>query len=94
MPKKFDRCVKKVRAKNKNVNPYAICHASMNKKMMKDKGVNLHCNKQNIGRRVIDREGNEFIIDECHSGFVWLRGNRGLKQISKEDLKYYHEKKR
>lgn len=29
MPKKFDRCVKKVKKKNKNVNPYAICMKSL-----------------------------------------------------------------
>ena len=32
MPKKFDRCVKKVRKKSPNVNPYAVCRAAMKKK--------------------------------------------------------------
>lgn len=37
MPEKFDRCVKEVKKKIKegklpeNSNPYAICHASLNK---------------------------------------------------------------
>ncbi|MDH3913411.1 MAG: hypothetical protein OEU09_19195 [Rhodospirillales bacterium] len=29
MPAKFDRCVKKVKAKGKVRNPYAVCRASM-----------------------------------------------------------------
>lgn len=29
MPAKFDRCVKKVRAKKHVKNPYAVCRASM-----------------------------------------------------------------
>lgn len=43
MPAKFDRCVKKVKAKNKvkpkrkKVNPHAACHASMSKKKAKKK---------------------------------------------------------
>lgn len=41
MPKKLDRCVRKVKAqqkkkpKSKRVNPYAICKASMEKKLKK-----------------------------------------------------------
>lgn len=43
MPKKFDRCVKKVKTKNNvkpprgKVNAYAACHASMGKKKTKGK---------------------------------------------------------
>lgn len=37
MPAKFERCVRKVRSRSSNVNPYAVCHASMNKKIQKDK---------------------------------------------------------
>jgi hypothetical protein len=49
--------------------------------------------KVNIGRLAEDREKNVFSIAECHSGFVWLRGDRGLKQIGKSELKFYKEKK-
>lgn len=37
MPKKFDRCVKKVKKQSPNVNPYAVCKASMKKKKAKTK---------------------------------------------------------
>jgi hypothetical protein len=38
MPKKLDRCVKKVKAKGKKkVNPWAVCNASINKKKKKRK---------------------------------------------------------
>lgn len=47
MPKEFDRCVKKVKAKGKVKNPYAVCRASMGtdkqikaKRKKKRKGVN------------------------------------------------------
>jgi hypothetical protein len=36
MPAKFDRCVRAVK-KQKGVNPYAVCHASLGKKIHKDK---------------------------------------------------------
>jgi len=32
MPKKFDRCVRKVRKRSPKVNPYAVCRASISKK--------------------------------------------------------------
>lgn len=35
MPAKFDRCVKAVKAKGSDVNPYAVCHASLAKKKRK-----------------------------------------------------------
>lgn len=31
MPKKLERCVKKVKAKGEKVNPYAVCNASLKK---------------------------------------------------------------
>lgn len=31
MPKKLDRCVRKVRKKSPKVNPYAVCKASISK---------------------------------------------------------------
>lgn len=37
MPEKFDRCVRKVRAKGGAKNPYAVCHASMKKKRKRRK---------------------------------------------------------
>lgn len=39
MPKKLDRCVKKVKAKSKSkkVNPWAICKASLKKKKKRAK---------------------------------------------------------
>jgi len=37
MPKKFDRCVKKVKKKSPKVNPYAVCNASMYSKGKKVK---------------------------------------------------------
>lgn len=50
------------------------------------------CRKcENIGRNFKDKEGNTFSIAECHSGFVWLRGLRGMKQIGTQELKYYTE---
>lgn len=30
MPKKFERCVKKIKSENPDVNPYAICRKSTN----------------------------------------------------------------
>lgn len=33
MPKKLDRCVRKVRKSSPKVNPYAVCKASINKKV-------------------------------------------------------------
>ena len=50
--------------------------------------------KINIGRNVKDSEGNISWITEAHSGFVWLRNQRGLKQIGKEELKFYKEVRR
>lgn len=35
MPKKFDKCVKAVKAKGKATNAYAVCNAAMHKKGMK-----------------------------------------------------------
>lgn len=35
MPKKFDRCVKKVRKQSPKVNPYAVCKSSMKKSKKK-----------------------------------------------------------
>lgn len=32
MPKKLDRCVKKVKKKNKKVNAYAVCKSRIKKK--------------------------------------------------------------
>lgn len=41
MPKKMDRCVKKVKktkaAKNGKINPYAVCTAALKKKKNKNK---------------------------------------------------------
>lgn len=43
-----------------------------------------------IGDIYKDSEGNHFKITEQHSGFIWLRNNKGdLKQIDKEELKFY-----
>lgn len=53
--------------------------------------VRLFKTKYNIGRIIKDSEGNRFKIDEAHSGFVWLRNDRGLKQIGKSELKYFKE---
>lgn len=36
MPKKFDRCVKEVKKKSPNTNPYAICNAALKKEKPKD----------------------------------------------------------
>ncbi len=38
MPAKFDRCVRKVKAKGKARNPYAVCNASINRKKGKKRG--------------------------------------------------------
>lgn len=65
--------------------------SKLQSKILNDKGVKLYSDKGNIGRRIVDSEGNEFVIDECHSGFVWLRNTRGVKQISNDQLKYYRE---
>lgn len=50
--------------------------------------------KQNIDRMLRDIDNNLFRITEAHSGFVWLSSGRGMKQIGKEELKFYKEKRR
>ena len=50
--------------------------------------------KINIGRLFRDTEGNVFNLVEAHSGFIWLRGRRGLKQIPRSELRYYREVRR
>ncbi len=37
MPAKFDRCVRKVKAKDDARNPYAVCRAALSKKKKKKK---------------------------------------------------------
>ena len=54
----------------------------------------LYKTTQNIGRKIKDKSGNTFVISEAHSGFVWLRNSRGMKQIGKNELKFYTEAKR
>lgn len=53
----------------------------------------LFKSKHNIGRKFKDSEGNKFQLIEAHSGFVWLRNERGEKQIGKSELKHYKEVK-
>ena len=54
MPKKLDRCVRKVKAqqkrkpKSKRVNPYAVCKASMEKKLKKGDVVNVRGFKEKM----------------------------------------------
>ena len=51
--------------------------------------IKLYKRKSNLGRRVKDSGGNEFVIDELHSGFAWLRNSRGMQQIDKNDFKIF-----
>lgn len=37
MPKKYERCIKAVKKQGRKVNPYAVCHASLSKKVVKDR---------------------------------------------------------
>ena len=54
----------------------------------------MESKKYNIGEMFKDSENNLFVITEIHSGFVWLRNTKGdLKQIDREQLKYYKEVK-
>ena len=47
--------------------------------------------KYNIDRIIKDSGNNRFRIVEAHSGFVWLSNGRGMKQISKDQLKFYKQ---
>lgn len=87
MGKKLERCVKEVKKKSKNINPYAVCRASLNKSIKRELEIGTRIERKehgfnlNISRKIAKDHIKEFSKYYTHKTYGLIAIEKKLKKL-------------